>query len=223
MSTAHSILQNPVETPFPAQMGIVPDCVLWLQAFAKDDSCSWIADRAGIRPADLYQYNPFLGTDGENCPVEFLPNYWYCVGTSPIEALTVLPSALSPDDANPTTPTPATAEPSDPNPSTIEPNQKIRQNILTAGTITHRATLLPPMTSTLPTRISTITMDDDSAPALGERDAVDADGASGELLRQVYKEDEGPEPESEIVTKIMRLVRRNRWMGRHQGDDGRED
>ncbi|KAI0598780.1 hypothetical protein F4775DRAFT_601061 [Biscogniauxia sp. FL1348] len=212
MPATYSVLQSPAEPPFPIQAGIVPDCVSWLQAFAKEDSCSWLADRAGIQPTDLYEYNPFLGEDGENCAADFLPNYWYCVGTSSTprnEALAVPPSITEPPedvDPIPTITTTATL-------AIAEPGLKKGQNMVTAPSpaLTPGAAPLRPSTTatTLPVRIPTITMDDHPAP-ISERAVVDA---AGGRLREVEK-GEGPE----TVTKTVTLVRRNRWMARHQGE-----
>ncbi|KAI0010109.1 WSC domain-containing protein [Xylariaceae sp. FL0662B] len=121
MPLTDSVLYDPTSPPWPMQTGTVPNCNKWMQAFAKDDTCELFAGRANLVPENLYQYNPFLGAQGENCPMQFQANYWYCVGvnlsatnlgtnTSTIVSITPTPApALAPEikEIKPTT-TPTT-------------------------------------------------------------------------------------------------------------------
>lgn len=69
--------------PGPTQSGIPSTCNKYLMANNDPGrSCSIFANRAGITPQQLYQWNPVLGNNGQNCGSQFLGNEWYCVGVS---------------------------------------------------------------------------------------------------------------------------------------------
>ncbi|OCL06228.1 carbohydrate-binding module family 50 protein [Glonium stellatum] len=78
---ATSAPQNPVTAPGPTQSGIASNCNKFAQA-QSGGSCSGFAQSNGITTAQLYAWNPILGSNGGNCNSNFWANEWYCVGVS---------------------------------------------------------------------------------------------------------------------------------------------
>ncbi|OBT52616.1 hypothetical protein VE04_06030 [Pseudogymnoascus sp. 24MN13] len=70
---------TPVQTPSPIQDGMVANCNKFALAPA-GSYCSLFADNNSITTAQLYTWNPVLGSNGENCGSSFWANEYYCVG-----------------------------------------------------------------------------------------------------------------------------------------------
>ncbi|KGO39886.1 hypothetical protein PEX1_067310 [Penicillium expansum] len=68
-----------VPTPSPVQSGIDPQCTKYSEAVS-GDSCIAFASANNITPAQLYSWNPVLGSGGSNCGSDFWANEYYCVG-----------------------------------------------------------------------------------------------------------------------------------------------
>ncbi|KAL0257641.1 hypothetical protein SLS55_006804 [Diplodia seriata] len=68
--------------PSPTQDNNAPSaCNSWSQA-QEGDYCALFADRNGVTPEQLYEWNSVLGSDGSSCNTMFWATYWYCVGVS---------------------------------------------------------------------------------------------------------------------------------------------
>lgn len=67
--------------PGPTQSGITSRCNKYAEALG-GVGCFDSATQNGITPAQLYQWNPVLGPNGENCAASFRANEWFCVGIS---------------------------------------------------------------------------------------------------------------------------------------------
>lgn len=63
----------------PTQEGIISSCNSYAQA-PSGSFCSEFATNEGITTAELYDWNPVLGTDGSECNTEFFADFWYCIG-----------------------------------------------------------------------------------------------------------------------------------------------
>jgi LysM repeat protein len=68
-----------VTAPGATQSGIVANCNKYLMANA-GGTCTAFASRAGITTAQLYSWNPVLGSSGQNCASSFWGDEYYCVG-----------------------------------------------------------------------------------------------------------------------------------------------
>jgi hypothetical protein len=68
--------------PYPTQSGIVTSCNNFAEAVS-GDYCSKFASDHGITTAQLYAWNPILGSTGQNCNTEFFAGYDYCVRAPP--------------------------------------------------------------------------------------------------------------------------------------------
>jgi hypothetical protein len=67
-----------VTPPGPTQSGITSGCNKYAEA-SSGLGCFDFATQNAITPAQLYQWNPVLGPNGENCGTSFWANEWYCV------------------------------------------------------------------------------------------------------------------------------------------------
>jgi LysM repeat protein len=67
--------------PSPTQSGIVSNCKSYAQA-AKGDNCNNFAQTNKITAAQLYSWNPVLGSGGSQCDTEFQAGDFYCIGVS---------------------------------------------------------------------------------------------------------------------------------------------
>ena len=96
-SSAPSSTSTEASTPSPVQSGIDPQCTLYTEA-KSGDFCSAFASGNNITPAQLYQWNPVLGQNGEDCDTEFQANTYYCIGapTADSPTPTTVPSTPSP-------------------------------------------------------------------------------------------------------------------------------
>ncbi|KAG9963623.1 hypothetical protein KCU61_g3456, partial [Aureobasidium melanogenum] len=73
--------QSTTSLPYPTQSGIVSNCNKFVEAVS-GDYCSKFASDNGITTAQLYAWNPVLGSTGQNCDTAFFAGYDYCVGIS---------------------------------------------------------------------------------------------------------------------------------------------
>lgn len=80
-TTTSAATSTAVTAPGPTQSGIVSNCNKFAEATG-GIGCYDFATQNGITPAQLYQWNAVLGSNGENCGSEFWANEWYCVGVS---------------------------------------------------------------------------------------------------------------------------------------------
>ncbi|GJC98179.1 lysM domain-containing protein [Colletotrichum higginsianum] len=74
------IIDNPDTPPEPVQEGISSVCKRYVFA-DKGASCWKVSNDGGITQKRLFELNPVLGTNGENCDTMLWLNYYYCVGT----------------------------------------------------------------------------------------------------------------------------------------------
>lgn len=65
--------------PSKTQAGISPACTSFATA-ASGDTCIKFAEAHSIKPAQLYEWNPVLGSNGVNCATSFWAETSYCVG-----------------------------------------------------------------------------------------------------------------------------------------------
>jgi GH18 family chitinase/LysM repeat protein len=65
--------------PPKTQAGISPACTSFATA-VKGDTCIKFAETHGIKPEQLYDWNPVLGANGANCITSFWADTSYCVG-----------------------------------------------------------------------------------------------------------------------------------------------
>lgn len=65
--------------PSPTQSGIDIACNNYAIA-STGDTCIDFANAHHISPTQLYQWNPALGMDGQNCPTQFDAGTYYCIG-----------------------------------------------------------------------------------------------------------------------------------------------
>lgn len=70
-----------VTAPGPTQTGIVANCNKYAEATG-GIGCYDFATNNGITPAQLYTWNPVLGSNGDNCGSSFWADEYYCVGVS---------------------------------------------------------------------------------------------------------------------------------------------
>lgn len=70
--------QSTTSLPYPTQSGIVSNCDKFVEAVS-GDYCSIFASNNGITAAQLYAWNPILGSNGQNCSNAFFAGYDYCV------------------------------------------------------------------------------------------------------------------------------------------------
>ncbi|KAI5244029.1 hypothetical protein E4T43_03970 [Aureobasidium subglaciale] len=75
------------QQPDPIQDGILSTCKTWCQAYP-DDYCYQFAMETNMTQAQLYQWNPVLGSGGANCQTQFQTGYWYCVNDGSIKPTT---------------------------------------------------------------------------------------------------------------------------------------
>jgi LysM repeat protein len=68
-------------TPMKTQAGITSDCTSFATAVA-GDTCIAFAAAHGIETAQLYAWNPVLGTKGSDCAKSFWAEESYCIGTA---------------------------------------------------------------------------------------------------------------------------------------------
>ena len=78
--TSQPLGANPTAAPAPAQVGIVSNCNQYSQAVTGDE-CATFASKNDITPAELYEWNAALGTNGANCTTNLWVGYYYCIGT----------------------------------------------------------------------------------------------------------------------------------------------
>lgn len=84
------------------QEGIPADCTRWIIANNTQASCWKLANDAKIPMARLWELNPALGKNGENCGTQVWLGYYYCVarqgdGSVPTPTRsTILPSSTTP-------------------------------------------------------------------------------------------------------------------------------
>ncbi|OKL55262.1 hypothetical protein UA08_09466 [Talaromyces atroroseus] len=96
-TTSTSSPTTTLAVPSPAQTGIDPDCTAYAEAVS-GDYCSEFATANNITPAQLYAWNPILGTDGAGCSTEFQADTWYCVGvpsSSPVSVPSPVQSGIA--------------------------------------------------------------------------------------------------------------------------------
>ena len=65
----------------PTQAGIASNCNNFAAAIS-GDTCDAFATRNGITDANLYIWNPVLGTNGANCGTNLWAEEYYCIGVS---------------------------------------------------------------------------------------------------------------------------------------------
>ncbi|CZS88472.1 uncharacterized protein RAG0_00214 [Rhynchosporium agropyri] len=70
-----------VTAPGPTQTGIVSNCNKFATPL-NGIGCFDFATQQGITQAQLYTWNPVLGTNGANCGTSFWAQEYYCVGVS---------------------------------------------------------------------------------------------------------------------------------------------
>ncbi|KAI0437595.1 hypothetical protein F4803DRAFT_555865 [Xylaria telfairii] len=91
--------QQPTSTtitaPGPTQSGIVSNCDKYAVAMS-GDSCSDFASRNEITNAELFAWNPVLGSKGENCANSLWVGEYYCVGISPGQISTSTTTTTTP-------------------------------------------------------------------------------------------------------------------------------
>ena len=80
-------------TPSPVQSGIDPQCTTYAEA-QSGNFCSAFASGNNITPAQLYQWNPILGQNGQDCDTEFQADTYYCIGAPTTAAPTTTPSSV---------------------------------------------------------------------------------------------------------------------------------
>ncbi|KAJ5200415.1 hypothetical protein N7491_008780 [Penicillium cf. griseofulvum] len=78
-ATTSTTSSTGVPTPSPVQSGIDPQCTKYSEAVT-GDTCIVFASANNITPAQLYSWNPVLGSGGSNCGSAFWANEYYCVG-----------------------------------------------------------------------------------------------------------------------------------------------
>lgn len=78
------------QQPDPIQDGILSSCKTWCQAYP-NDYCYQFAMETNMTQAQLYQWNPVLGSGGANCKTQFQAGYWYCVNDGSIQPTTTTP------------------------------------------------------------------------------------------------------------------------------------
>ncbi len=66
--------------PTKTQDGFPANCKKYVQA-KSGDTCWSISNDNGIGLEQLYNLNPILGPDGENCGTQIWPEYYYCLAT----------------------------------------------------------------------------------------------------------------------------------------------
>ncbi|KAF2147915.1 carbohydrate-binding module family 18 protein [Myriangium duriaei CBS 260.36] len=99
--------------PGPTQSGIIATCDRYAVA-AAGDGCDSFAAKEGITTAQLYAWNPVLGSNGENCLSSFWAKEYYCVHASgPVSSS----SSSSTTITTTTTTTPTTTSGSAPGPT----------------------------------------------------------------------------------------------------------
>ncbi|KAF2226561.1 hypothetical protein BDZ85DRAFT_246993 [Elsinoe ampelina] len=77
--TSPSPTSNPI--PSPTQTGIIKTCTKYDRT-NPGAFCEAFSNRIGISLPQLYAWNSILGTRGENCARNFLPETYYCTGVS---------------------------------------------------------------------------------------------------------------------------------------------
>ncbi|GLA25442.1 hypothetical protein AnigIFM63326_002143 [Aspergillus niger] len=70
-----------VPSPILENNAIPGNCDLYAAAVI-GEYCSVFATEHGITAAELYAWNPVLGTDGADCGTEFQANVYYCIGVN---------------------------------------------------------------------------------------------------------------------------------------------
>ena len=80
-TTAKAATTTSVTAPGPTQTGITAACNKFAEVVS-GDGCSTFASEHGITTAQLYSWNPVLGSGGANCGTLLLLNEYYCVGVS---------------------------------------------------------------------------------------------------------------------------------------------
>jgi chitinase len=91
-NTTASASSSAASLPPKTQPGISPDCKTFATATA-GDTCISFAAANNIEPAQLYLWNPVLGTDGSACATSLWAEESYCVGTATEGAPTTTPSS----------------------------------------------------------------------------------------------------------------------------------
>ncbi|KAH8900561.1 hypothetical protein GQ53DRAFT_835550 [Thozetella sp. PMI_491] len=98
-SSAPSSTSSTSSTPSPVQSGISPQCNKYAKA-ETGEYCSEFAPKYSITTAQLYTWNPILGTDGANCGTQFQAGVYYCVGVS-ATTTSATPTSTSPTSSTP--------------------------------------------------------------------------------------------------------------------------
>ncbi len=71
-----------VAIPSPTQASSIPaNCDVYGEALS-GDGCDVFASRYNITPAELFEWNTVLGTNGANCGTDFWADEYYCVGVN---------------------------------------------------------------------------------------------------------------------------------------------
>ncbi|PYH75686.1 hypothetical protein BO82DRAFT_409387, partial [Aspergillus uvarum CBS 121591] len=86
-TTTSTASSTGVPTPSPVQSEIDPQCTKY-SAAVSGDTCIAFASANNITPAQLYSWNPALGSGGSNCGSDFWANDYYCVGAPDSSATT---------------------------------------------------------------------------------------------------------------------------------------
>jgi LysM repeat protein len=94
-TTATTSTSTKPTAPGPTQSGIISTCTTYLKANT-GGSCPAFASRAGISLAQLYTWNPILGSSGQNCATQFWGEEYYCVGISSTSPSSAPPSSQKP-------------------------------------------------------------------------------------------------------------------------------
>lgn len=81
VSTGATTTSTTTSAPIPTQSGLAQNCN-HIAAAKAGDGCYSFAQEYSITTAQLYTWNPVLGSNGENCDTQFWAGEGYCVGVN---------------------------------------------------------------------------------------------------------------------------------------------
>jgi len=87
-TTVNSVSEAP--GPTATQSGIAINCNNYAEA-KSGDNCHDFAVSHSIAPAQLYQLNPVLGSNGVNCSTNFWASEYYCIGVATTTSSVIVP------------------------------------------------------------------------------------------------------------------------------------
>ena len=93
-SITPTVMPTGVATPSLVQAGIDSQCTKYAEALS-GTYCSLFASDNDITLAQLYTWNPILGTNGANCGTLFYANTYYCIGAPSAAATTTTAKAAT--------------------------------------------------------------------------------------------------------------------------------